>query len=85
MVCSLGVQPSLVVLDLARAFRKKEISAWNNAEINDLRKKLTFRAYMWLGTYTVAVVWINLSYVSVYDAVTVRCDIPRAVTAAASV
>lgn len=36
-----------------------------------MRRKLTVRAYAWLGLYAGTALWVNLCYVFAYDAPTV--------------
>lgn len=55
------------VLDVGRAIRKAEVLLWNHDLVREHRRKLTFRAYLCLGVYTMTATWINLCYVFAYD------------------
>lgn len=65
-----------VALFLLRMVRKNEMLLWHHPEVYELRRRLTIRAYVWLGLYTATAVWINLCYVFAYDTPTIWCVPP---------
>eukprot|EP00903_Cladosiphon_okamuranus_P012876 g12026.t1 len=54
-----------------RIIRRKEVQAWHGDSVKSIREKINNRAYVFLITYTLVVVWINLCYVATYDAPTI--------------
>ena len=60
-----------LVLGSARTIRRKEVQIWHRDDVKDIRRKINRRAYMFLATYTLVVVWINLCYVVTYDTPTI--------------
>lgn len=54
-----------------RVIRRKEVLAWHGDSVKGIRKKINTRAYIFLITYTLVVVWINLCYVVTYDTPTI--------------
>ncbi|CAM9232606.1 unnamed protein product [Ectocarpus sp. 6 AP-2014] len=55
------------VLHSKRSFRRKEVQAWQTYQVQGIRRKLTAGTYIFLATYTVVVVYVNLCYVMTYD------------------
>ncbi|CAM9236501.1 unnamed protein product [Ectocarpus fasciculatus] len=55
------------VLHSKRSIRRKEVLAWQTYQVQGIRRKLTAGTYIFLATYTVVVVYINLCYVMTYD------------------
>ncbi|CAM9229815.1 unnamed protein product, partial [Ectocarpus fasciculatus] len=58
------------VLHSKRSIRRKEVLAWQTYQVQGIRRKLTAGTYIFLATYTVVVVYINLCYVMTYDSPT---------------
>lgn len=54
-----------------RMIRRREVLAWHGDGVKGIRRKINQRAYVFLATYTLVVVWINLCYVVTYDAPTI--------------
>lgn len=64
---------AILVLLLAtyRIIRRQEVLAWHGDSVKGIRKKINNRAYIFLVTYTLVVLYINLCYVITYDAPTI--------------
>lgn len=69
MSCSCG---GVFFATARRTTRRQELIVWHCPEVESMRKRLTFRAYMCLAIYTLVVAWINVCYVATYDAVAIR-------------
>jgi len=48
------------------------MQVWHCPNVENMRRKLTLRAYTCLAVYTLAIAWVNLCYVATYDTQAVR-------------